>query len=48
MDENMLKISDEQLEGLSAEELVDLKVDLEDLIDKIDDIINDCDNIVNS
>lgn len=48
MDENMLKISDEQLEGLSAEELVDLKVNLEDIIDKIDDLIKDCDAIVNS
>lgn len=48
MDENMLDISEKQLEGLSAEELVNLKVDLEDLIDKIDGLIKDCDKIVNS
>lgn len=48
MDENMLDISDEQLESLSAEELIDLKVDLEELIDKIDDLIDDCDEIINS
>lgn len=48
MDENMLDISEEQLEGLSAEELVDLKVDLEDLIDRINDLIEECDEAINS
>ena len=48
MDENMLNISDEQLDGLSAEELVDLKVELEDLMDKIDNLIEDCDEVINS
>lgn len=48
MDENLLDITDEQLEGLSVDELVDLKVDLEDLIDKIDDLIEDCDEVINS
>lgn len=48
MDENMLNISDEQLKNLSAEELVDLKVDLEELIYKIDDLIDECDEIINS
>ena len=48
MDENMIDISKEQLEGLSAEELVDLKVDLEDLIDRINDLIEECDEAINS
>ena len=48
MDENMLNISDEQLENLSAEELADLKVDLEELINKIDDLIEECNEVINS
>ena len=48
MDENILDISEEELEGLSVEELVDLKVDLEDLIDRINDLIEECDEVINS
>lgn len=47
MDENILDISDEQLENLSADELADLKVNLEELSDKIDDLIEDCDEMIN-
>ena len=48
MDENLLDITNEQLEGLSVDELVDLKVDLEDLIDRVNDLIEDCDEVINS
>ena len=38
MEENMLNISKEQLEKLSIEELADLKVEVDDLMNKIDNI----------
>lgn len=36
-----LEINKEDLENLSAEELVDLKIELEELIMKCDDLLNE-------
>lgn len=43
-----LEIKEEDLENLSAEELVDLKVELEDLIAKCDELIEMADESLNS
>lgn len=48
MEENMLNISKEQLEELSVEELVDLKVEVDDLMNKINDTLKECDEALNS
>ncbi len=47
MEENMLNISKEQLEELSVEELVDLKVEVDDLMNKIDNILATCEEALN-
>lgn len=47
MEENMLNISKEQLEKLSIEELVDLKVEVDDLMNKIDNILATCEEALN-
>lgn len=47
MEENMLNISKEQLEKLSIEELADLKVEVDDLMNKIDDILATCEEALN-
>ena len=47
MEENMLNISKEQLEELSIEELVDLKVEVDDLMNKIDNILATCEEALN-
>ena len=43
-----LDISDELLQNLSMEELVELKVETEDLINRLDNIIDDCKDKLNS
>lgn len=48
MEENMLNISKEQLEKLSIEELVDLKVEVDNLMNKINNAIEECDKALNS
>jgi hypothetical protein len=47
MEENMLNISKEQLEKLSIEELADLKVEVDDLMNKIDNILATCEEALN-
>lgn len=47
MEENMLNISKEQLEKLSIEELVDLKVEVDDLMNKINNILETCEEALN-
>lgn len=42
MEENMLNISKEQLEKLSIEELVDLKVEVDNLMNEINNTIKEC------
>ena len=50
MEDNNAKIniSDELLESLSMEELVDLKVEVDDLVERLDRVIADCDEAINS
>lgn len=48
MEENMLNISKEQLEKLSIEELADLKVKVDNLMNKINNAIKECDKALNS
>ncbi len=47
MEENMLNISKEQLEELSIEELADLKVEVDDLMNRIDNILATCEETLN-
>lgn len=47
MEENMLNISKEQLEKLSIEELADLKVEVDDLMNRIDNILATCEEALN-
>lgn len=47
MEENMLNISKEQLEKLSIEELVDLKVEVDNLMNKINNTIKECEEALN-
>lgn len=48
MEENMLNISKEQLEKLSIEELVDLKVEVDNLMNEINNTIKECEEALNS
>lgn len=48
MEENMLNISKEQLEKLSIEELVDLKVEVDNLMNEINNTIKECEETLNS
>lgn len=48
MDNNMLKVTQEELNELSIEELVDLKIETESLLGDIDELIENCDDILNS
>lgn len=47
MEANKLNISDELLQNLSIEEIVDLKVEVDDLMDKIDSIMENCKEVLN-
>lgn len=42
LDENTLVIDKEELKDFSAEELVDLKIELNDLLARIDELIEQC------
>lgn len=48
MDEKILEITEEDLEQMSIEEVVDLKVEIEDLIIKLDSIKEEAERILNS
>lgn len=46
MDENILNIEREDLENLSVEELLDLKFELDDLLNEVEDLIARCDEVL--
>ena len=48
MDENKLKISDEVLENLSMEQLIELKTETDDLLIRLNSLIKNCDRALNS
>lgn len=48
MDDINLDISDEVLKSLSIEQLADLKVEVDELLERIDNLIEDCDEVLNS
>ncbi len=39
----MLEISDKLLDSLSIEEIVELKIEIDDLLNKLDNIVDTCD-----
>ncbi len=47
MENDLINITNEDLEKLSLEELADLKIELDDLMSRIDDMIKMCDEIIN-
>ncbi len=48
MENEKLDISQEDLAGLSVEELVEIKVEIDDLISQTDAMIAECDRVLNS
>ena len=48
MEDEKLEISQEVLENLTMEELAELKVEVDDLVEKTDEIIEICDEALNS
>lgn len=46
MNEETLVINKEELDELSAEELVDLKIELNDILQEIEDLIAECDEVL--
>ncbi len=48
MDNEKLKISDELLDNLSVDNLIDLKVEVDDMVSEIDRLIEKCDATLNS
>lgn len=46
MDEENLIINKDELNELSTEELVDLKVELNDVLQEIEDLIAECDEVL--
>ncbi len=46
MENDLINITNEDLEKLSLEELADLKIELDDLMSRIDDMIKMCDEII--
>ena len=46
--EEILNASQEMLENISTEVLVDLKFELDEMMDDINDAIAECDSILNS
>lgn len=46
MDEEILSINKEELTELSIDELVDLKIELDDILRKIDELIAECDEVL--
>ncbi len=48
MDDKGLNISDELLQNLSMEELTELRIEVNDLLDRLDNILETCDEILES
>lgn len=48
MEENRMGVTQEELKELTIEELVDLKVETENLIEDIDELLEKCDELINS
>ena len=48
MNNDEIKISDEVLKNISVEELVDLKIEIDDIIAKFNNIEEMCDETINS
>lgn len=46
--EKKLEFSDEVLDKLTTEELVDLKIEVDDLLARIDNLLEDCEETINS
>lgn len=46
MEEEVLSINKEDLKKLSVEELVDLKIELDDILREIDNLIAECDELL--
>lgn len=46
MDEETLIINKEELNELSTEELVDLKMELDDVLQEIENLIAECDEVL--
>ena len=46
MEENLINIHKEDLENMSVEELVDLKIELDDLLREVQDLIAQCDEVL--
>lgn len=44
--ENILNLDKEFLESLSADELVDLKIELNDMLQEVQDLIDECDEVL--
>lgn len=48
MEEKTLNITKEELDNLSIEQLADLKVEVDELLQKIDNLLEECDETLNS
>ncbi len=48
MENKNLNLSDELLENLSVDEIIDLKVEVDDLLDEINDAISICNEALQS
>ena len=48
MDKKRLDVSEEFLQNLPLEDFVELKIEVDDLINKIDDILEICETSLNS
>lgn len=47
MNKNVLNVSDEMLQNLSLEEIADLKIEVDDLLNKIDNVLEICNSTLN-
>lgn len=48
MSKNMLNISEETLQNLSIEDIVDLKMEVDELEEKLENILETCNEALNS
>lgn len=46
MEEDLINIQKEDLRNMSVEELVDLKLELDDLLREVQDLIEQCDEVL--
>ena len=46
MEEDLINIHKEDLQNMSVEELVDLKLELDDLLRDVQDLIEQCDEVL--